>query len=681
MNHQLVYLDWESTYEVGKYSIVSMGTQAYLLDDRFEAIGVAIQWPEDNSPKWYKDGDIDVQMDRLRREQDHTIVVQHNATFDGSILAWHYDAHPAELVCTVAMARSLGLSLVGGLSLDSLAERAIGQGYPLPHKGKEVVYASGKRRCDFTATELAAYGRYCIDDVRICKALFDIFVQHLPPAELIFQSSIHRMYTARNLTIHRPTVEAELLRVRERRDAALDLVCERLGVQDKALLLQVVGSNPKMAEALELFGAEVPMKRSKTDPNKQTFAFAKTDPGLLDLLHHPVLEVAALVEARLGLKSSIEQTRCETFLELEKMGPLPVPLKVSGAHTHRLSGGGESGGKGFNWQNLPSGRREGQSKALKDSLHAMPGQVLTSFDSSQIELRCFDYIANDELGLQNFRDGLCPYSGTALHLFPAPELTAKDVKKLAKAGDEVWAARRQIGKVTNLSGIFGVGPKTFKDYALTQGGVVLTFREACIYNHGFKNTKPAAGRLWKLGDKVLRLLADGQGCEFGGPTGKLFVSDPDRKVLGHKMPGVLLPDGLWLTYPDIEIVHMEVDVDIIDQDTGEVLGTEKKWRDQCRYWTKKGKASIPSYLWGGSFSENLTQAFAFSVMKYQSGLLDFHLVANDHDAHTVTSSIADAPRALENLRWVMEQAPPWAPGLPLAGEIGQAGAFGKIVKR
>jgi DNA polymerase len=674
--HQLVFLDWETRYEVGKYSIVGMGAQAYLLDDRFEAIGVAIQWPEDDLPKWYTDGDIDVQMDRLRREQDHTIVIQHNATFDGSILAWHYDVHPAELVCTIAMARSLGLSLVGGLSLDSLAEQAIEQGYPLPHKGKEVIYASGKRRRDFTATELASYGRYCIDDTRICKALFDIFIQHLAPAEMVFQSQVLRMYTERNLTIHRPTVEAELLRVRERRDAALDLVCERLGVQDKALLLQVVGSNPKMAEALELFGAEVPMKRSKADPNKQTFAFAKTDPGLLDLLNHSVPEVAALVEARLGLKSSIEETRCETFLELEKMGPLPVPLNVSAAHTHRLGGSGS-----WNPQNLPSGRKTGQSKALKVSLNALPGYVLSGGDSSQVEVRVMAYIANDEQVLEDFRQGRCPYSTMALSLWPDPALTAGDVKKLAKSGDKVWKHRRQTAKTVLLGSQFGIGVKAFRDYAKVNEGMDLTWKESKVYVHGYRNARPATTRLWKTCDRVLHLLADGKGVEFGGPNGRLFVADPDHKVLGHKLPSIILPDGMRLHFPELEFVDVKEWVDIIDDDTGAVLGREEQVRNKARFWTKKGKANIPNFTHGPKISENIVQAGAFAAMKFQAGLLEYPLVFQEHDAHYVTSTIEQAPHALANLRWAMSQPPPWAPELPLSCEAGQAGSLGDLVKQ
>lgn len=668
-------LDFETYYDVKTYTLSKMGARAYVKDPRFEVIGAAFKWPDDKVPHWHTRKSLDQQISVLESRQKEVIVTAHNTTFDGTVLGEHYDIHPAELSCTLSMARSLGLSLVSGLSLAALSDLARAAGLRIPPKGNEVHAASGMRLADFTPSQLAAYGRYCVTDTGNCDALFCEFVQFLSPEELMFQSSILRMFTDPHLVINRAIVEAELIRVRERRAAALDLVCQRLGVDNPEMLLRVVGSNAKMAEALELFGVEPPMKISKTT-KKPTFALGKTDPGFLALRESDIPEVAALVEARLDLKSSIEETRCEKFLEMEPMGLLPVPLKISGAHTHRLSGEGD-----WNPQNLPSGRKPGQSKALKESLEVEPGRVITGGDSSQVEVRVLDYCANDQIGLANFRSGVCPYSAWAANFWPTPGVTAADVKRLAKAGDELWGFRRQLAKVVILGSGFGIGAAAFRDYAKTQSGIELSFREAKDYVAGYKAGKPAIPKFWKTCDKVLKLLADGQGCEFGGPTGKLFLADPDRKVLGQRMPGILLPDGMWLTYPDIEFVDVEELVDIRDEETGAVIAREKQWRNKCRFWTKKGKANVPNYTWGGTLTENLVQAMAFGAMKYQAGLLEYPLILNEHDAHYVVSSVDEAAHALENLRWAMQQEPPWAPGLPLSCEAGQAGSIGTLVKR
>lgn len=78
---------------------------------------------------------------------------------------------------------------------------------------------------------------------------------------------------------------------------------------------------------------------------------------------------------------------------------------------------------------------------------------------------------------------------------------------------------------------------------------------------------------------------------------------------------------------------------------------------------------------------NCVQAVAFAAMKHQASLLDFPLVYQEHDAHYVASRIEDAPGALANLGWAMDQPPPWALDLPLSCEKGQSPSIGKLVKR
>lgn len=598
-----------------------------------------------------------------------------NCTFDASVLDWQFDFRAAELACPMAMARSLGLDKVSGLSLDALGQLAIEAGADLPRKGHEVVMASGKWLDDFSPGELADYGRYCVDDTRISRGLFDLFAELLQPEELMWQSAVMQMFVHRPLRLNRGIVERELERVNARRAADLAMLCQKLGVDNEALLLKVVGSGAKLAEAITLFGGKVPMKVSPAN-GKQTYAFAKTDGEFLAMLEHPVPEVAALVAARLGLKSSIEQTRCVKFLELETFGPLPVPVKVSGAHTHRLSGEGD-----WNPQNLPSGRKPGQSKALKESIEVPVGYVVTGGDSSQVEVRVMDYVSGDIEALEEFRRGVCPYSSLALRLWPAPGIEPGDVKRLAKAGDEYWGAKRQLGKTIRLGAQFGIGPRAFRDYAETQAGIVISWQEAKQYVKGFRTSKPAAPKFWRTCDNVLKLLADGEGVEFGGPSGKLLIADPHRKVLGKKLPGIRLPDGMWLSYPDLEFVEMEEWVDVIDDDTGDVIDRRKEWRTKARFWTRKGRSSIPVYTHGATLTENIVQALAFAAMKHQASLLEFPLVFQEHDAHYVISSIEEAAWADKNLGWAMTQPPPWAPDLPLACEKGQAGSIGKIVKR
>jgi DNA polymerase len=120
-------------------------------------------------------------------------------------------------------------------------------------------------------------------------------------------------------------------------------------------------SNQKFAKLLEAQGVEPPMKTSLTTGNP-TYAFAKTDEGFKALLEHSNPEVAALAQARLGVKSTLEETRTKRFMAISHRvgslltiprggyGTLPIPLNYYGAATGRWSAGS---GQKVNFQNLP----------------------------------------------------------------------------------------------------------------------------------------------------------------------------------------------------------------------------------------------------------------------------------------------------------------------------------------
>ena len=106
-------------------------------------------------------------------------------------------------------------------------------------------------------------------------------------------------------------------------------------------------SNEKFAELLRLYGVEPPMKVSPAT-GKQTYAFAKTDEGFKDLADHEDVRVQTLVAARLGTKSTLEETRTQRFIDISKRGKLPVPIRYYAAHTGRFGGDDK-----INMQNLP----------------------------------------------------------------------------------------------------------------------------------------------------------------------------------------------------------------------------------------------------------------------------------------------------------------------------------------
>lgn len=252
------------------------------------------------------------------------MVVAHNAMFDGAILGWRFGIHPKAIVCTLSMARALHAVSVGG-SLAALAEY-----YELGKKGIEVHNAIGMRRADFSQAQIEAYGGYCINDVELTYKLFKAMLPKFTTAELKLIDMTIQMYTKPELMLDTAMLYDHLADVKAQKERLLD----ECGIQKEDLM-----STQKFAAVLESFGVEPPMKlNSKGQPS---YAFAKTDEGLKALAEHDDPRVQAIVAARLGTKSTLEETRTQRFIEIAERpnrgSLLPVPLLYYGARTGRWS--------------------------------------------------------------------------------------------------------------------------------------------------------------------------------------------------------------------------------------------------------------------------------------------------------------------------------------------------------
>ena len=105
---------------------------------------------------------------------------------------------------------------------------------------------------------------------------------------------------------------------------------EKVGVDKEDLM-----SNPKFAELLKENGVTPPTKISKTT-GKETLAFAKSDTEFMDLQNHANPKIVDLMSARLGFKSTLEETRTDRFIDMAKRdSKVPISLKYFAAHTGR----------------------------------------------------------------------------------------------------------------------------------------------------------------------------------------------------------------------------------------------------------------------------------------------------------------------------------------------------------
>ena len=389
-------IDFETYYDKD-FSLSKLTTEEYIRSKDFEVIGVAVQ-RKGEEPVWFS-GTQEKTKEWLEQFNfaDHAVIA-HNAVFDMAILNWHFDIRPKIIVDTLSMARALHGTEVGG-SLKVLAEH-----YNLGVKGTEVLDAKGKQRIDFNAEDLASYGEYCRNDVRLTMDLFKQLSGDFPLFEYKLIDLTIRMFTEPVLELDR---------------ASLVRLLEEIHITKNALLLRATSnresllSNAKFAQELESLGVTCPIKISPTT-GKETWALSKNDEEFKALLEHENPIVQALASARIGIKSTLEETRTMRFMDIEARGALPIPLRYYAAHTGRWGGDDK-----INMQNL------GRKSNLKYAIRAPDGYFLIDADSSQIEARTLAWLASQNDLVDAFERGEDVYKimASAIYNKPVEEIT------------------------------------------------------------------------------------------------------------------------------------------------------------------------------------------------------------------------------------------------------------------
>lgn len=316
----IITIDFETLY-TPEYSLSKMTTEEYIRHKDFEVIGVAVKINGGHTQSF--SGPMQETAEWLGQfDWKNSLALAHNAMFDGAILSWVFGINPKGWLDTLSMARALHGTNVGG-SLKFLAEY-----YQVGVKGEEVINALGKRRVDFSEEQMDRYMAYCRNDVELTWEIFNYMASEFPQAELRLIDLTLSMFITPTLVLDRGILEAHLKAVQEQKD----LLLYNVSVDKDDLM-----SNPKLAEVLRNLGVEPPMKVSPTT-GKETYAFAKSDEAFKALLEHDDPVVQAVVAARLGVKSTLEETRTERFMGIADRGPMPVPLRYYAAHTGRWGG-------------------------------------------------------------------------------------------------------------------------------------------------------------------------------------------------------------------------------------------------------------------------------------------------------------------------------------------------------
>lgn len=617
----IVTIDFETYYDKD-YSLSKITTEEYVRSDMFEVIGVSVKI-NNHEADWYTGDDPSTFLNSI--DYSDKAILCHNTFFDGAILSWHFGVRPKLWLDTLSMARP-AYGVVAGGSLHKLTHY-----FSLGTKGTEVVQAMGKRRADFSPAEIEAYGNYCLNDADLTYALFKELRKGFPVSEIMLIDRTIRMYTEPKLVLDRQLLEEHLLGERERKQALID----RLGGHEKAR--KILNSNAQFAAILGRLGVDVPMKTSMAT-GKETYAFAKTDIEFTDLLEHGDPRVSALVEARLGTKSSIEETRTQRLIEVSERGPLPVMLNYYGAHTGRYSGGDR-----LNLQNLPSRK----SNTIRRAICAPEGKLILTCDAAQIEARLTGYVAKQDDLTEAFRQGRDVYSEFATDAYGYPV-------------DKSLKVERFLGKTCILGLGYGMGPDKFRT-TLESGAA------------GMKLTLPEGEHkriVYLYRDKYGQIKSLWDECGFALKTMLAGGSGMIRDLLPFDATGIALPNGMKLTFHGL----CERDGEFY------YINNQRAWRAyQERVTAGRSVEDIPwTKIYGGKVVENIIQSLARIVVFDQLVTIShrYPVLFQVHDENVVMVDERDVLEAQAFIEDVMSTPPAWAPDLPVACESAYAKNFG-----
>jgi hypothetical protein len=606
----ILTVDMETFYDKD-YSLSKMQTDAYISDDLFEVIGVAVI-KNDEDAVWFSGTELEV-AGWLWGNYDwaNSAVRCHNTLFDGYILTQRFGISPKLWMDTLAQGRML-LPYLQYHSLANLAKQ-----YNLPDKGTAVVKALGKRREDFNPMELNEYAEYCKHDTWLCKELGKRFDPYTPALELKLIDMTVRMFTE-------PMLVGDQAKMQELYDLEIARKEELLKAAnvDRTIIM----SNDKFAAKLMELGVTPPTKTSKTT-GKETYAFAKSDKEFTDLLESDDADVQALVAARLGVKTTIAETRALKFLETAKRGPLPVYLNFWGAKTT----GRYSGGNSINWQNIPA---RGPSAGLRDALLAPLGHTVLVGDSSNIELRTVMALAGQDDVLLKLQNGVDLYCDFASKLF------GRTITKADKG-------ERFLGKTAMLGLQYGAGAKRFQEMVRlakrTDPTVeLIDLDRAYAIVDLYRSVHYKVVELWKRCEKVI--LPDiANGCSMiNVDVNGWFITQWD----GFGRPG------------EPGVMYNELKYD----------GNE---------WTYlMGKQRVGIH--GAKVVENLSQHAAMRIVMWQTARINqrypVKLSVHDEAVCVVKNDELDEARAY--MEECLAMTPKWCRSIPVACETGIGGSYG-----
>ena len=292
-------------------------------------------------------------------------------------------------------------------------------------------------------------------------------------------------------------------------------------------------------------------------------------------------------------------------------GRMPYELKYFGATTGRDSGGG-----GWNCQNIPKGEVAGVD--IRHLIEAPDGYTFIICDLAQIEARCLPYLAQDEDTLKLLRSGIDIYEAHA-----RSTMGYADPRPLK----EVDPKMRFLAKARVLGLGYGCGPAKFQAVAKILAGLDITPEDSERIVREYRASNPKILALWKRLEGFLRMS-----------------TDPKDKTL--EIP---LPSGRELIYREVH----------------------RKGPSEFVAKVPRHGALMEVKLYGGLLAENATQAFARDVFMERCRALEdagYEILMRIHDEVVLLVDEEKSEDLREDVEHLMSTPPSWCADLPLGAE-------------
>lgn len=625
-----LFLDIESYYDK-EYSLRKMTVPEYILDNRFETIICAVAI--NNDPSTIVEGVSALSNFLSQFDPKTTATVTYNALFDNSVLAWRFGFVPALMLDSMNLARATRGHILPRLTLEKVCE-VLG----LPHDKSTIAKVKGMHADAIKAAGLwDDYCAYSNRDNERSRDIFKMLVQELPSEELQVMDLVIRCAVEPTFHVNQFALKEHLNTLKTSK-ANLLRAC---GLSKADLM-----SSDKFVKALEARQVPIEYKPSPTGEGKIP-ALAKTDRFMEDLRNSPDPVVQALASARLGFKSTIEETRTEKLINISRlMIKMPVPLRYGGAHTHRLSGEW-----GLNFQNLPAGRG-GQTNAIRRALIAPPGHVVISGDLAQIEARLTAWLAGEKTLLEEFMQG-DPYNSFGSLLFGF-EIDRKNKHPghgfIAKTGVLGLQYQCGVGRFYNMvltdARRFGID--------LSGLGIEWTPELAQKTVDAYRAKYAAIPRLWRMLGRVIETV--------WGVSHSSSVKLGPITIRHGEVEG---PNGLTMRYGNPRRMPI-----YNDEEQLVMIGTE--WG-----YNYGGK---PIKLFPGRLLQNIIELLGRTILMdaaLRLNNLGYRFIHQAHDELVYLVKAEDATAATQTILAELTRAPPWGLDIPLKAEVSPGPSYGE----